>query len=203
MTRIVICRHGNTFDKGDIVTRVGGRTDMRLSNSGRAQAKALAAHFSPENSNYDFKLAFCSPLIRTHQTGDIILNSKHTVTKLKMLSFLTEIYYGIDENKPEKNVIARLGRQAIELWDEKAIPPQGWKVDPPNLIQSWKAFLTKHGSFNGDILVVTSNGIARFALDAVDEIARDAPKKLRTAAYGVIEIKNGHSKITAWDARAD
>lgn len=203
MTRIVICRHGNTFDKGDVVARVGARTDMHLSNSGRAQAKALAAYFSPENSNYDFKLAFCSPLIRTHQTGDFILNSKHTATKLKMLSFLTEIDYGVDENKPEKDVVERLGHRAIELWDKKAIPPKGWKVDPPSLIQSWKEFLTKHESYNGDILVVTSNGIARFVLDAVDEIAIDAPRKLRTAAYGVVEIKNSYSKLTAWDVRAD
>lgn len=203
MTRIVICRHGNTFDKGDVVTRVGARTDMHLSNSGRAQAKVLAAHFSPNHSNYDFKLAFCSPLIRTHQTGDVILNLKHTASDMKMLSFLTEIDYGIDENKPEKDVVERLGHRAIELWDKKAIPPKGWKVNPQSLIQSWKAFLTEHKSFNDDILVVTSNGIARFILDAVDEIATDAPRKLRTAAYGVVEIKNGHSKITAWDVRAD
>ena len=45
--------------------------------------------------------------------------------------------------------------------------------------------------------------IARFALDAVDEITTDAPRKLRTAAYGIIEIENGHSKLTAWDIRAD
>ena len=203
MTRIIICRHGNTFDKGDVVTRVGARTDISLSNSGKAQAKALATQFSPKNSNYDFKLAFCSPLIRTHQTGDIILSSKHAARDMKILSFLTEIDYGIDENKPEKDVVERLGRGAIELWDEKAIPPKGWKVDPPSLIQSWEAFLTKHESFNGDILVVTSNGIARFILDAVDEITTDAPRKLRTAAYGVVEIKNGQSIITAWDVRAD
>lgn len=202
MTRIVICRHGNTFDKGDIVTRVGARTDLHLSSSGRVQAKALAAHFSPDGSNYDFKLAFCSPLIRTHQTGDAILSLKHTARELKMLNFLTEVDYGVDENKPEKDVIKRLGHQAIKLWDKKAIPPNGWKVDPPSLIQSWKTFLRKHESYNGDILVVTSNGITRFILDAVDEIATDAPRKLRTAAYGVVEVNNGQSKITAWDVRA-
>ncbi|MFZ4686424.1 MAG: histidine phosphatase family protein [Hyphomonadaceae bacterium] len=37
-TRIFIVRHGNTFDKGDVVTRVGGRTDLPLSTSGSAQA---------------------------------------------------------------------------------------------------------------------------------------------------------------------
>lgn len=202
MTRIIICRHGNTFDKGDIITRVGARTDLPLSISGIDQARGLAAEFNPKSSRYNFKQAFCSSLLRTYQTADFILTSGHKVKSLKILEFLTEIDYGIDENNPESEVVARLGQDAITLWDEKAIPPQGWDVNPESLIQSWKDFLFEHKDHDGDILVVTSNGIARFALDAVDEIATDAPRKLRTAAYGIIEIENGHSKLTAWDKRA-
>ncbi|MDB2437664.1 histidine phosphatase family protein [Hellea sp.] len=201
MTRIVICRHGNTFDKGDVITRVGSRTDMPLSISGINQAKGLADHFSPETSDFSFKSAFCSSLLRTYQTSDFILTSGHPVKELKILQFLTEIDYGIDENKPESDVVARLGEKAIEQWDNDAIPPDGWKVNPPEIISAWKTFFADHHDGMGDILVVTSNGIARFALDAVDEIATDAPRKLRTAAYGIIEIKNGMSKVTAWDKR--
>ena len=69
MTRIVICRHGNTFDKGDVVTRVGARTDLPLSSSGRAQAEILAA----ELSEYNFTHAYCSPLMRTQQTAMAII----------------------------------------------------------------------------------------------------------------------------------
>ena len=39
MTSILICRHCNTFDKGDIIRRVGARTHLPLSLSGRAQAE--------------------------------------------------------------------------------------------------------------------------------------------------------------------
>ena len=201
MTRIIICRHGNTFDKNDVITRVGARTDLPLSISGVDQARALAAHFNPQSSGYNFKLAFCSPLIRTYQTADFILTEGHDVKSLTALEFLTEIDYGVDENRPEDEVIARLGQDAISLWDEKAISPQGWDVEPEALIQSWKSFLSDHQKHDCDILVVTSNGIARFALDAVDEIATDAPRKLRTAAYGIIEIRNSYATITAWDRR--
>jgi len=201
MTRIVICRHGNTFDKGDVITRVGARTDMPLSISGIDQAKALADHFSPETSDYSFKTAFCSSLLRTYQTADFILTSGHIVKELKVLDFLTEIDYGIDENKPESEVVERLGEKAIAQWDNETIPPDGWNVNPPEIISAWKTFFADHSDGAGDILVVTSNGIARFALDAVDEIATDAPRKLRTAAYGIIEIKNGVSKVAAWDKR--
>lgn len=203
MTRIVICRHGNSFDKGDVVTRIGARTDLPLSISGIDQARGLAKQFSSGTSGFEFKLAFCSSLLRTYQTADFILTSGHDVNSLDILKFLTEIDYGVDENKPEEQVVARLGRDAITLWDEKAIPPEGWDVNPEELIQSWKDFFARYMDHEGDILVVTSNGIARFALDAVDEITTDAPRKLRTAAYGIIEIENGHSKLTAWDIRAD
>ena len=46
MARLFVVRHGNTFDTGDVVTRVGGRTDLPLSKSGKAQAEKLAAHFA-------------------------------------------------------------------------------------------------------------------------------------------------------------
>jgi len=202
MTRIVICRHANTFDKGDIITRVGARTDLPLSISGIDQARGLAEYFDPKSSEFEFKLAFCSSLLRTYQTADFILASGHDVKSLNTLEFLTEIDYGVDENKPEKDVIARLGQAAITLWDEQAIPPKGWNVEPGRLIQSWKDFFTEYEQFDGDILILTSNGIARFALDAVDEITTEASRKLRTAAFGIIEIENGHSKLTAWDIRA-
>ena len=202
MTRIVICRHANTFDKGDVITRVGARTDLPLSISGIDQARGLGEYFKPGSSQFKFELAFCSTLLRTYQTAEFILRSGHSVKSLTVLDFLTEIDYGEDENKPEADVIARLGRDTIKLWDEKAVPPKGWDVSPEALIQSWKTFFSQHKSHDCDILVVTSNGIARFALDAVNEIVTDAPRKLRTAAYGIVEIKNGHSKLTAWNIRA-
>ena len=202
MTRIVICRHGNTFDKGDTVTRVGARTDLPLSISGINQARSLAEHFKPEKAGFEFKRAFCSSLLRTYQTADFILAQGHDVKALKTLEFLKEIDYGVDENKAEADVISRIGRNAIALWDEKAIPPDEWNVNPKDLILSWKSFLLEQAEHEEDTLVVTSNGIARFAIDAVDEIATDAPRKLRTAAYGIIDIENGHSKLTAWDIRA-
>ncbi len=201
MMRIVICRHGNTFDKGDVVTRVGARTDLPLSKSGRAQAQQLAEHFSA--SNFVFSEAFCSPLKRTQQTAKSILTSKHHANKLVSLEFLTEIDYGIDENIAEADVVFRLGQEAIDKWDEEAIPPSGWVVQPNEIIKAWKQFFENHKTSCGDVLVVTSNGIARFALDAVDEIATDAPRKLRTAAYGIIEIRDGVSRVKVWDKRPE
>lgn len=201
-TRIIICRHGNTFDKGDVITRVGARTDLPLSQSGQAQAARLHNFFHPETSPYKFERAFCSDLRRTRETGLRILDDTHPAT-LSERDFLREIDYGIDENRPEEEVVERLGQQAILDWDTKAVVPHGWQVDPGQIRKDWRAFLMEMGKTPGDVLVVTSNGIARFCLDAVDYIACDEPPlKLATAAYGIIHFDAGKATLKCWNSKA-
>ena len=84
MGRIIVCRHGNTFDKGDVVTRVGGRTDLPLSTSGKAQADALARHFA----DTPFQAAYCSTLQRTRETAAAILSARADGPDLSALPFL-------------------------------------------------------------------------------------------------------------------
>lgn len=200
--RIIICRHGNTFDKGDIVTRVGARTDLPLSNSGQAQAARLHRFFHPENSPYRFERAFCSDLRRTRETGLKILENAHPA-RLSEKGFLREIDYGIDENRPEQEVVERLGRQAIMDWDTKAIVPNGWQVDPDKIRQEWRDFCLKVSKRSGDVLVVTSNGIARFCLDAADHIVCEEPAlKLATAAFGIVRCASEKITIEGWNLEA-
>ena len=195
MTRIVICRHGNTFDKDDVVTRVGAHTDLPLSSSGREQAKQLAQ----ELSGFNFTKAYCSPLIRTRQTAVAVIKPE---TSLQVLEFLTEIDYGEDENKPESEVIARHGQDILDLWDLEGIPPKGWKVDVEGVIKAWRLFFDNHRKLDEDILVMTSNGIARFVHDAIDVTDLDMTRKLRTAAFGLVELNAKKTDILYWDTRS-
>ena len=55
---------------------------------------------------------------------------------------------------------------------------------------------------NEDILVVTSNGVARFVLDVITNPDFDTPRKLRTAAYGVVELSPNKTELLFWDKRA-
>jgi len=201
MTRIVICRHGNTFDKGDTVTRVGARTDLPLSLSGQAQAEALGLFFSPQNSDYNFKKAYCSPLIRTRQTADAILKSNHTAKQAETLAFLTEIDYGPDENMPEEAVIDRIGVDAITAWNQEAKVPDGWHINSEDIVDSWRAFIIESTSISGDILVVTSNGIARFVLQALSPPPDILDIKLETGAFGTLAGSSGHLAVQNWNQR--
>ena len=201
MGRVIIARHGNTFDAGDIVTRVGARTDLPLSTSGMVQAEKLREHFSPESSDWNFVRAYCSPLRRTKETADKILEAGHGATTAEAVDFLTEIDYGIDENKAESEVVKRLGKAALEAWDKTAVVPDGWKVNPKHLIESWKNFLPALTKEQGDTLIVTSNGIARFALSAFPNPDAGFDIKLKTAAYGLVVMAKDDVTIESWNQR--
>jgi probable phosphoglycerate mutase len=193
--RLYIVRHGNTFDKGDVVTRVGGRTDLPLSVSGKAQARALGQHLK----DIRFTTARSGPLKRTRETAAAILSAQAAPPELTTEVFLREIDYGPDENRPEDVVIARIGKAALEAWERDSVPPPGWRVDPAALAGNWQELFSDLAKEEGAHLIVTSNGIARFALEAAGEKRPDA--KLGTGAYGIVELVRGHASVPAWNVR--
>ncbi|MBI1362225.1 MAG: histidine phosphatase family protein [Alphaproteobacteria bacterium] len=195
--RLYIVRHGNTFDRGDVVTRVGGRTDLDLSVSGRAQAEALAAHFAANGTH--FATARSSPLKRTRQTAGAILDAQPDAPELATDLFLREIDYGPDENQPEDKVIARIGRAALEAWEQNSVPPPGWRVDPDAIVGNWQELFARLRATAGAHLIVTSNGVARFALEAAGAHRSDA--KLSTGAYGVIDVDGDNETVRSWNIR--
>jgi broad specificity phosphatase PhoE len=193
--RIVVVRHGDTFGPTDLVTRVGARTDLPLVQSGTRQAQRLAEAFREQG--WSFTAAACSPLQRTQQTAKIILQAQQEPPELQVHPFLTEIDYGPDENQPEEAVRARLG-EALDRWEQDAIPPKDWLVEPTVIAAGWRNLFEAAPSGQTS-LVVTSNGTARFALSA--ETATALPK-LKTGAYGVIEVSpEGNAKLMSWNIR--
>ncbi len=198
---VYIVRHGNTFDPGDVVTRVGGRTDLDLSASGRQQADVLAEHFKVGDVVFD--LAYCSPLKRTRQTAQAILSSQR-IKAVQTEPFLTEIDYGPDENRPEAEVVSRIGEDALADWEAKATPPPGWLVDPEKLTADWLEFFARFDEPSGKadtVLVVTSNGIARFALSALGFEKNVASIKLSTGAYGHFCLRGNRADMLAWNVK--
>jgi len=161
-TNLIIIRHGNTFDKGDVCTRVGKNTDMALSNSGKDQGILLGKFFQLKNIKPD--VVFTSNLQRTYQTAEIALKEAGLNSEFTKLEIFDEVDYGPDENKTEEDVIARIGEQAIEDWNKSGITPPGWKFDSEKTIQDWKDFAAKVEKEYKDktVVVVTSNGVARF-----------------------------------------
>lgn len=203
MTTLIIARHGNTFNKGETPTRVGARTDLPLVDSGRVQARALG-NWMKQNGIYP-EAVYSSQLSRTKETAELALKEAGYIEHVYPLAIFNEVDYGPDENKPEDAVIARVGEQAMKDWDEKAIVPQGWDFDPQACIENWKNF-AQHilDDEQGCVLVVTSNGIARFAPHITGDFegfSENFTIKISTGAVGVLQFENGHWVVKDWNLK--
>lgn len=193
---LFIIRHGNTFDKGDIVRRVGLRSNLNLSESGQAQARALGHYFQ----GYAIGKIVCSELKRTYQTAKAIA-VYHSDLRVEIDPRLNEIDYGSDDGKPETQVIARLGQAALEAWDTRALVPEGWPVDTVVLKQNWQVLLGALRDANHEnTLLITSNGVARFALPFLKYNPESLKgQKLKTGAFAEINLES--REILRWNVR--
>ncbi|MDH5722879.1 MAG: histidine phosphatase family protein [Alphaproteobacteria bacterium] len=208
MITLIIARHGNTFNPGDVVTRVGARTDLPLTKSGEEQARLLGRYLQKENLIPDEVYVSC--LQRTQQTAKLALEEMDLKRDLVTLKMLNEIDYGPDENKPEDEVISRIGKKAIEDWDKHSIPPDGWLVDPDKIIRDWKNFATNLTDSSKNpkriVLVLTSNGVGRFAPQIAsncDEFVQRAPIKLSTGSLGIIDFSDRSWHIRSWNLKPE
>lgn len=196
----VIVRHGNTFEAGEPARRIGARSDLPLTASGLAQAEALGRHFARQG--WHFAQALVSPLRRTQATAAAILAHQPAIAS-RPCAWLREIDHGPDEDRPEAEVVARIGAQALAAWDSQGTSPPGWIVDAPGRLRAWRAFLA---TASQPTLLVTSNGAARFALLALglapDRALKLATLKLATGAYGlIVREADGALRLAAWDVR--
>lgn len=196
MTRLYIVRHGNTFDAGETPRRVGRRTDLPLTATGRAQAEALGRQFAADG--VVFGSCQAGMLQRTRVTAETILATMGAPLAIEPSELLTEIDHGPDEDQIEARVEARIGKEALAAWDRRAIAPRDWTVDADERIAGWREFAKR--PLPAAVLLVTSNGAARFALLAFGFDM--APLKLRTGAYGIIETgSDGQFRLVEWDRR--
>lgn len=203
--KIIIVRHGNTFDKDQIPTRVGARTDLDLVQKGVAQGQAAGIYIAKAVSSF-VDVVYTSELKRTIQTADAILESVELKGRRYTDKRFNEVDYGPDENQPEDKVIARIGQVAIDAWDQNATVPEGWLIDPANVKEGLKQYLTEV-ELDATIetaLVVTSNGIARFFVDLIDnqDEIRASGIKISTGAICVLEFINNGWYATSWNVKA-
>lgn len=200
-TRLIIARHGNTFEDGETPRRVGRHTDLPLTGKGREQARRIGQWL--RQNGHEPEAAFCSPLRRTQETVTLALAEAGCALTPHVDDIFNEIDYGPDENRTEDEVIARVGAQAIKDWDEKNIVPAGWRADPQRIAGDWRQFATNLPS-GTTTLVVTSNGIARFAARLTDDFEDFRKKhalKISTGAVCVLESDGSSWIVKDWNLK--
>lgn len=204
-TRLIIARHGNTFRKGETPTRVGAKTDLPLveEHRGRSIGKYLA------DNNLLPSSVYVSPLKRCVQTAQLALEEMDINTQMVHVNQFAEIDYGPDENKTDNEVMSRLGdgdiekgRQILDLWNSNGTVPNGWEVDPQDLIDTWRRFAqdqilqTEHGK---NTLLVSSNGVIRFAPYLTGNFDKFAQQYGIKVATGSVSIFEYNEVSDSWD----
>lgn len=204
MTTLIIARHGNTFGPGDTVTYVGARTDLPLVDKGVEQARAIGKFLKENRLIPD--VVYASHLKRAQETARIAIQESGVTNPVYALDIFNEIDYGPDENKTREDVVARIGEEALKNWDEQSLVPEGWLADPDSIIQNWLGFAKQVCAYddNETVLVVTSNGIARFAPHITGDYgafsASHSPK-LTTGALAIFTHDDRGWTLQEWNLK--
>lgn len=195
--KLLIARHGNTFASGDQVRRVG-ITDLPLVETGLQQGRSLGAYLKQYQLIPD--VIFTSTLQRTLQTAEQAQHAMGTQLSIEQRSIFNELDYGPDENQAEEHVLTRIGKKALDAWETQAIVPKGWNVSPEEIINNWYTFAEHlRQNYRGKTcLVVTSNGIARFAPYLTGDFAAFSAQYPLKIATGALGIFTNATHVSTW-----
>lgn len=204
MTTLIIARHGNTFESGETPRRVGARTDLPLTETGKSQARAIG-HWLKSKGLYP-EAVYSSQLQRTIETAKLALDEAGYKEPVFPLAIFNEVDYGPDEDKTDDVVKARIGEDALRAWEDNSVVPDGWVFDPEKCIADWQNFAAHIVDDEQDcILVVTSNGIARFAPHITQDphsVYGDKSPKISTGAICVFTYENGRWICQEWNLKS-
>ncbi|MBU6234424.1 MAG: phosphoglycerate mutase family protein [Alphaproteobacteria bacterium] len=202
--KLLIARHGNTFAPNETPRRIGAKTDLQLVESGVEQAKKLGEWLKANNLLPD--IVYTSRLKRTIETAENALASAGIRRALHQSDLFDEIDHGPDENRPEPEVAARIGADAYNKWEHESVMPKEWAPQPDVLRRRWFDF-AKHceqAYDNKTVLIVTSNGVARFApllANNADDMCKGNKRKMGTGALSIFEGSGGLWMISHWNVK--
>lgn len=204
MTKLLIIRHGNTFNADETPRRVGVRTDIPLVQSGVTQARALGSYIKREHLIPD--AIYASELQRAQQTAQIMAHDAEVKIDIQTDKTFNEIDHGPDENKTESEIINRIGKKSLEDWDDYNVVPDGWDVNPRQSQQSWIDFADDciHNR-NGQLTcVISSGGVIRFAPVIVGgELPDNQSPKVKTASMSLFNHDGDNWHCVFWNKRVD
>jgi broad specificity phosphatase PhoE len=92
VSRLILVRHGET--EGESSIRYHGRTDVALSELGRAQMRLASHAIETRRGNRNFARVFSSPLVRASEGAQIVASA---AAPLITIDEFTEVHFGLFE----------------------------------------------------------------------------------------------------------
>ena len=172
MIRLILARHGNTFEEGQTPVQIG-KIDLPLTERGRQQAAAI--QLPPVNAIYSGSLK------RQREFAEIVARGFPVQEELA----LNEIDYGPWEGLTAEE-IAKGWPIEVAAWNQSAIWPEGRYRSNLN---RWLDYLRDTFRPGSLIFAVTSGGILRLIY----------PQKVSTGHLCELELFPHHFSIKSWN----
>lgn len=211
--RLLLVRHGNTFEAGETPVRVGANEDLPLTAGGEDQAHALAAKL--KEAAIRPGLFICGPLKRTRRHAEIVMAGLAAPGVAEIDPRLTEIDYGPWGGMSDGDIVARFGPAAareLEAWETESRWPAetarwmpGAETVTRNL-HDLSAELAGRLGADETALVCSSNGILRYFLELTPEGLAGhqaaGKAKMATGAAALLDVTDGIARVLFWNVKA-
>ena len=203
MPVLILCRHGNTFAKGDKVVMVGAREDLPLTTQGIEQAHAVGNALV--SSRIVPARIVSGPLQRTRVFAERVKTVTQSGAELEIDPRLTEFDYGAWSGLSTEEIVALSGAEALEAWQERSERPSGVAFSPSvaDARADAAALLSELVDLRGCCLVVTSNGRLREFGKLLAPAAASTSYKVKTGHSCVVVREGSEWKVVGWDLSPD
>ncbi len=191
MIRLILVRHGNTFEENQVPVQIGAGTDLPLTAHGRAQAEKMAQYLISEKIQP--KAIYAGGLKRQTEFAKIICGN------FDLLFFsepaLTEIDYGAWEGLSLQQ-IGNLWPKEYTEWNEEGKWPEhlfrGTFQRHIDGVEAWLQFLRKKYASNDTVVAVSSNGLLRF-------FQSEKKLKVKTGHFCELYLFQDRLEINRWN----
>ena len=194
---VILCRHGNTFDRGDKVVMVGAREDLPLTVRGVEQAQELA-HALEVRGVVPARI-IAGPLKRTKVFAEKVQAITGMSASIEIDPRLLEFDYGAWSGLSNEEIVALSGKEALDAWQETSARPTGvsFSPSPEQAREDAESLLRDLRSVSGCCVVVTSNGRLRELGRVLSTSTQSF--KVKTGHACVISPHGNGWQILGWD----
>lgn len=200
---VILCRHGNTFAKGDKVVMIGAGEDLPLTEEGLAQGDALGQTIA--QAAVPVSRVIAGPLKRTMQFAQRIISQAAPGLVCATDERLKELDYGAWSGLTDGEIVERFGSEPLRAWREDAAWPAGAGFSPAEdvVVGQCESLLDELKVSGGVSVVVTSNGRLRQFGKLLGQRGGtgSAPAAVSTGAACVLRWSGSEWKVLAWNAK--
>jgi broad specificity phosphatase PhoE len=206
--RLILVRHGNTFEPGSMPYCIGATEDLPLVEKGRQQAARFG--LALKDAGVAPAAWYRGPLTRHKQFSEIAIEKLGDCAVAPVIDErFNELDYGSWAGLTDQQIKDKFGAAVHENWVKHCVYPAdaGWKPSLNQLqteIASFLDDLVREHKDTDTIVAVSSGGRLRFFLEAVsgefERRSKSGDIKISTGHTCIFDYADGNWVLVCWNA---